>query len=75
MEIIFEWNKKKEELNYKKHGINFDEAKTIFYNPLAKIFDDETHSFGEKREIIIGHSLRGKLMIVIFTERKYYKNY
>ena len=70
MELVFEWNKKKAKTNFQKHNIDFDEAKTVFYNPLSKIFDDETHSTKERREIIIGHSIKGKLLIVIFTERK-----
>ena len=70
MELIFEWDKIKSKANLQKHGISFEEAKSVFYNPLSKIFDDEFHSLTEKREIIIGYSDQGKLIIVIFTERK-----
>jgi uncharacterized protein len=42
--------------NLKKHGVSFEEAKTVFDHPLAVIFNDEAHSIGEQREIIIGHS-------------------
>ena len=66
----FEWNPEKAELNLKKHGIDFTEAETVFGDPLAKIFDDEEHSFDEKREIIIGHSVQNLLLIVSFTERE-----
>jgi uncharacterized protein len=45
-----------------------EEAKTVFDNPLAVIFDD-AHSVGERREIIIGHSQRNQLLLVAFTER------
>lgn len=69
MELIFEWNREKEKINFKKHRISFDEAKTVFFDPLAKIFDDENHSFGEKREIIIGHSKRNRLLIMVYIER------
>jgi len=70
MEIVFEWDKNKAKINLRKHNVDFAEAKTVFYDPLSKIFDDEFHSNGEKREIIIGHSGKGRLLIVIFTERK-----
>ena len=65
----FEWNPEKAELNLKKHEIDFAEAETVFGDPLAKIFDDDEHSFDEKREIIIGHSVNNRLLIVSFTER------
>lgn len=70
MELIFEWDKNKEEINFKKHKVSFKEAMTVFYDPLSKIFDDEIHSITEKREIIIGHSNNGRIIIVIFTEKK-----
>ena len=46
----------KQQLTVHKHGVSFEEAKTVFENVLAVIFDDEAHSVSEKREIIIGHS-------------------
>jgi len=66
----FEWNPEKAELNLKKHEVDFSEAETVFGDPLAKIFDDEEHSFDEKREIIVGHSIQNRLLIVGFTERE-----
>lgn len=65
----FEWNREKAEANLKKHGVSFDEAKTVFDDFLAKIVDDEKHSVDERREIIIGHSIENKLLFVCFTER------
>ena len=70
MEIVFEWDKKKAEINNQKHNVDFEEAKTVFYNPLSRIFDDEIHSIKEKWEIIIGHSSKERLLIVIFSEKK-----
>ncbi len=70
MELVFEWDKKKAEINLRNHKVDFKEAETVFYNPLSKIFDDEIHSVKERREIIIGHSGKGRILIVIFTERK-----
>jgi len=56
-------------LNLQKHGISFEAAKTVFDDPLAYIFDDEWHSIGELREIIIGHNLENRLLLVCFTKR------
>lgn len=66
----FEWDSKKDQVNKKKHNVSFDEAKTVFYDVLAAIFDDELSSFGEYRELIIGHSDKKRLLIVSFTERQ-----
>ena len=65
----FEWDESKATANLKKHGVSFEEAKTVFDNVLAVIFDDEAHSLDEQREIIIGHSRRNRLLLVSFTER------
>jgi uncharacterized DUF497 family protein len=65
----FEWDQLKATANFKKHGVSFEEAKTVFYNPLAVIFDDQAHSVDERREIIIGHSQQNRLLLVAFVER------
>ncbi|NJK27859.1 MAG: BrnT family toxin [Coleofasciculaceae cyanobacterium SM2_3_26] len=65
----FTWNESKASANLKKHGVSFEEAVTVFNNPLAVIFDDEVHSIGEQREIIIGHSRKSRLILVAFIER------
>jgi uncharacterized protein len=70
MGLRFEWDRKKAALNFTKHGVSFDEASTVFYDPLARIFDDEDHSEQESREIIIGRSATERLLIVPFTERQ-----
>ncbi|BAY25199.1 hypothetical protein NIES2100_50050 [Calothrix sp. NIES-2100] len=65
----FEWNESKATTNLNKHGVSFEEAKTVFANPLAVIFNDQTHSsMNEQREIIIGHSRQNRLLLVSFTE-------
>ena len=66
----FEWNIEKAETNLKKHKVSFAEAETVFGGSLAKIFDDDAHSFEEKREIIVGHSTENRLLIISFTERE-----
>ncbi len=65
----FEWDETKAETNERKHGVPFPEAASVFDDPLAVIFDDEAHSFEERREIIIGHSRNNRLLLVSFTER------
>jgi uncharacterized protein len=65
----FEWDESKATANLKKHGVSFEEAKTVFDNVLAVIFDDEVHSVDERREIIIGHSQNNRLLLISFTER------
>jgi uncharacterized protein len=69
MSYRFEWDKNKAASNTAKHGISFDEASTVFNDPQARIFDDAAHSLDERREIIIGHSTKGRLLLVYFTER------
>ena len=65
----FEWDNQKAERNKIKHDISFDEAETVFSDPLAVIFNDEWHSTTEEREIIIGLSNDDRLLLVCFTER------
>ena len=69
MGLKFEWDRKKAESNLKKHGVSFEEATTVFSDPLAAIFDDEEHSDNERREIIIGYSRSNRLLLVSFVER------
>ena len=69
MSLRFEWNKEKAKTNIKDHGVSFDEASTVFDDSLAYIFDDEEHSEDEEREIIIGHSILNRLLLVCFVER------
>jgi uncharacterized DUF497 family protein len=67
--VEFDWAEAKAASNLTKHEVGFEEATTGFDNPLAVIFDDEKHSTDERREIIIGHSQRNRLLLVSFTER------
>jgi uncharacterized protein len=65
----FEWDPAKATSNIRKHVISFDEAVTVFKDPLAFIFDDTTHSEQENREIIIGTSALRRMVLVCFVER------
>ena len=67
--IKFTWDPAKAADNLGKHGVAFEEALTVFGDPLARIHDDPAHSDRERREIIVGHSTRGRLLLVSFTER------
>ncbi len=69
MSLKFEWDRKKAASNLSKHGVSFEEALTAFADPLARIFDDEDHSIEEQREIIIGHSVKERLLVVCFAAR------
>jgi hypothetical protein len=65
----FEWDADKAAANLTKHGVSFEEGLTVLSDPLARIFDDADHSIEEAREIIIGHSIQQRLLLVCFTAR------
>lgn len=65
----FEWDGNKAARNLSKHGVSFEEAKTVFDDPLYIDFYDPDHSEDEARYLIIGASNRRRLMIVSYTER------
>lgn len=65
----FEWDGLKAAANLSKHGVSFEEAKTVFDDPLYVDFYDPDHSADERRYIIIGESRQGRLPMVSYTER------
>jgi uncharacterized DUF497 family protein len=65
----FEWDKNKASLNLSKHGVSFEEAETVFEDPLYVDFYDPDHSDEEERYLIVGESHQGRLLIVSYTER------
>ena len=65
----FEWNPGNAKLNLEKHGISFQEATTVFNDPLSVTFPDPDHSIGENRYVIIGVSKFGQLLVVSHTDR------
>ena len=69
-EMTFEWDPQKAASNVLKHKIWFEEAVTVFSDPLARIHDDPLHSQQEPREIIVGKSGLGRLLLVVFVERE-----
>jgi uncharacterized DUF497 family protein len=68
--VRFEWDPKKAAANLKKHGVTFQEAATVFGDPLAITFDDPDHSEDEERHLTFGLSLQGRLIVVSHTERR-----
>jgi len=70
MEIIFEWDAKKSRLNLEKHKVSFEEAQTIFIDPLLVTFPDDFHSEMEERFVSIGTSMRERILLVVHTERE-----
>ena len=69
MVLIFEWDEEKAESNLKKHDVNFEEARTVFGDPLSITVTDPRHSGDEERYIDIGMSASGRLLVVVYTER------
>jgi uncharacterized DUF497 family protein len=68
--VIFEWDEEKAAANLKKHGVSFEEAKTVFRDPMYLIFADPDHSIDENRFLAIGISEAKRLLIVSYTERE-----
>ena len=62
--MIFEWDENKALANIKKHGVSFEEARAVFYDDYAVLFDDPDHSEAEDRFLIIGMSSEKGVCIV-----------
>lgn len=69
MSATFEWDESKSLLNERKHGVTFDEAVTIFSDPLSLTIPDTAHSEAEDRFIDIGESVANRLLVVAYVER------
>ena len=65
----FEWDARKAKRNFAKHRVSFEEATTVFLDPLSATGDDPDHSANEHRFITIGLSTSGRLLTVSHTER------
>ena len=68
--MIFDWDQNKAQKNLSKHQVSFDEAQTVFKDPLFIDFYDPDHSEDEERYLIVGKSNQGNLLIVSYTERE-----
>ena len=63
-DIKFTWDKSKNRLNLKKHGVSFEEAKTVFLDENAKVIYDPDHSIDDDRFVILGISARLRILVV-----------
>jgi uncharacterized DUF497 family protein len=69
MPLSFEWDERKAKANLAKHGVSFEEASTVFGDPLSLTIPDPAHSQVEDRSIVLGQSHQRKLLVVVHTER------
>jgi uncharacterized DUF497 family protein len=69
MAIRFDWDPRKAKHNQQKHGISFEEASTVFADPLSITIDDPVHSGEEERFVDVRMSRRGRLLVVCYTQR------
>jgi len=67
--LVFEWDGRKARSNLEKHGVSFEEAATVFGDPLSLTIEDSHHLETERRFIIMGLSVRGRVLVVAHTER------
>lgn len=70
VDLRFEWDRRKEKVNVKKHGISFDEACTVFYDENAIQFFDPDHSGDEDRFILLGISFKLRILVVCHCFRE-----
>ena len=69
MSLEFEWDEAKAKSNLRKHRVSFEEASTVFRDPLSLTIDDPDHSNDEDRFITLGESNMNRMLVVVFTER------
>ena len=69
MKLSFEWDEEKAKANLKKHRVGFDEAATVFTDSYSLTVHDPDHSVDEQRYIDIGASDKGRMLVVVYTER------
>ncbi len=68
-ELVFEWDPKKSASNEKRHGVSFEEAKTVFTDQFARLIADPDHSEKEDRFILLGTSIHSCLLVVCHCVR------
>ena len=70
MNYDFEWDPQKAQSNKRKHGVNFEEAATVFLDPMAVTIYDPDHSGNEDRWVTLGISKNARLLLVFHTFRE-----
>ena len=66
--MAFTWDSRKARVNERRHRVTFEEARTVFGDPLAVTYADPEHSLGEFRSLTFGESVRGRLLVVVHVE-------
>ena len=69
MKVTIEWDPAKARANRRKHGVTFEEAATVFNDPLSSTMPDPMHSESEERFVIVGQCIQQRLLIVVHTDR------
>lgn len=69
-ELLFEWDEKKQKSNIKKHGVSFEEARTVFYDENAIQFFDPDHSDEEDRFLLLGMSIKPQILVICHCFRE-----
>ncbi len=69
MSLRFEWDENKARRNIEKHGVSFEEAATVFGDPLSLTIDDPLHSGDEERFVTVGETVNQGILVVVHTER------
>ena len=69
MGLTFEWDEAKAGRNVEKHGVSFEEAATVFGDPLSLTIDDPEHSQEEARFVTVGEAVGREITVVVHTER------
>ncbi|HEX7017741.1 MAG TPA: BrnT family toxin [Patescibacteria group bacterium] len=67
--LIFEWDEGNEQKNWRKHNVTIEEAEQVFFDESKLIYPDPTHSEVEPRKIIVGKTLNGRNLFIVFTLR------
>ena len=67
--LSFEWDERKNRVNRRKHGVSFEEARTVFLDGRAVKFYDDEHSEREDRFLMLGNSVKHRLLMVCHCER------
>jgi uncharacterized protein len=69
-DIVFEWDPVKSRANKAKHGVLFEEAKTVFLDENARVISDDSHSDGEERFVLLGISIASRVLVVCHCYRR-----
>ena len=65
--LEFDWDDDKAARNRRAHGVSFEEARSVFGDPLTRFYTDDVHSVGEDRYVAIGESEAGRLLMVVYS--------